>query len=329
MKRCALSVALSLAFPQAAFAAENSPQVVIFSSIAMVVFVAVVLIYQFSAVKKSDDPDNTTLANQDSILDKLNYRLNPDAVYRVEVYRQSGNAERVEGPILGRLVAEKILTSMRRASITAVSITERSDRIDVRRLIHNGRGRQEGKRIGGYFITQISSPVRNLPRPSSADNKPTEAVDAPLQISSNSDAEAALIKSWSRIESQIPADGLEAVRRFVSGFDMASGKGEGTVSHVDFFLFLSFIDRFLCGEADITPSVREELGRSEARHHQAIYRQATRSKVRGIESFGVEPKDVKNAFINWFDLLSFADFVRENRPRVLALELEEYSEPDK
>lgn len=320
--RMAVASTAATLTPQHVWAAENSPQVVVFSSLAMVLLVAAILIYQWAAVKGAHDSENHMTADQGSILYKLNHYLNPAALYRIEVYRQSGNTERVEGPISGQLVAEKVLASMRRASITAVSISKRSGGIDVRRLIYNGRGRQEGKRIGGYFITLVLTPTNDVGAKQSINAKPTEQISSPIQVSVKSEAEAALIKSWYRIDNQIASSDMQSVRAFMSGFDRVSGKGEGSISHVDFFLFLSFVDRYLCGEAPITPEIRDQLGKSDAAHHQKIFRQNKRVKIRGIESFDAKPEAIKEAFTIWFNLLGFADVVKENRPSILTLDLE-------
>jgi hypothetical protein len=324
MKRIAALSVLLLLIPQFAFAAQNSPEVIIISSVAMLVLAAFVVIYQVSASKGAASSDNANLADQNSILFKLNYRINGASIYKIEVYRQSGNIERVEYPILGSDVAEKILTSMRRASITAVSITERAGGIDIRRLIHNGRGRQEGKRIGGYFITEVSSSVRSLGGMSKERTPTQNDVDnEPISISATSEAEAALIKCWYRIADQIPTDEMGNVRNFVSGFDEKTGMGTGSISHVDFFVFLALIDKFLIGEADITTAVRSELENSDSPHHRVIANEVGRSRIRGIESFGASPKDIKVAFERWFHLLSFAEVIRENRPKTLSINLDD------
>lgn len=324
VKRHTAATIILLMLPQGASAAETSPQVVVFSILATIFLIAIILIYQAAALKGSANPDDDALANQVSILYKLNHRINPEAMYRIEVYRQSGNTERIEGPVAGKQVAEKVLSSMRRASITLVSISERSGGIDVRRVIYNGRGRQEGKRIGGYFINQISVAGTKFTKNSSAEAETIEKIEGPLSISTKDDAEAALIKSWYRIDAQFRADEMQSIRQFVSGFDMVSGRGAGTISQVDFFLFLSFVDKFLCGEAIITSSIRDELRNSDALHHKSIFEQAGRTNIKGLESFDVPPKDIKIAFTRWFNLLGFADIIRENRPRILSLDLDEY-----
>lgn len=322
MKKIVAASTVLMVVPNLAHAAENSPQVIILSTIAFLVFVGIVLLFQMSASKEATNPSNENFADQNSILYKLNHRIDQNSTYKISVYRQSENIERVEGPISGKNVAEKILTSMRRASITAVSISNHKDGIDVRRAIYNGRGRQEGKRIGSYLITEILSPKTHNPTvPIPSEESAISTANGNIKVFSSSESEAAIIKSWYRIEDQISPEKMKPTRDFLQGFDKKSGVGRSEISQVDFFVFLSFVDKYLAGEAKITPSVRAELSESDAPHHQSILADSNREKMRGIEAFNANPKEIQEKFREWYSYLQFSDQVKENRPQTLTITL--------
>jgi hypothetical protein len=325
VQNIAILSVVALLLPSAANAAGNSPEVILFSCLAVVIIVGLIALFHFSG-RSTSSSSSEHLANQASLLYKLNYFLDHSAVYRIEVYRQSGNIERVEGPIQGKQVAEKILSSMRRASISAVSIMQSSDGIDVRRLVHNGRGRQEGKRIGSYLIVNLStsgnstSHVTDSPSDTSAQSENHD-----ITVVVKSEAEAALIKSWYRIDSQISVGRMQYVRDFLKNFDPTTGVGEGTIKQTDFFVFLTYVDKFLVGTSDVSSEVREELGRSAALHHQFILKEENRQIIYGIETFNASPSEIQRIFIDWFNRLSFADVIRENRPKTLTVSLPRYT----
>ncbi len=325
VQNIAILSVVALLLPSAANAAGNSPEVILFSCLAVVIIVGLIALFHFSG-RSTSSSSSEHVANQASLLYKLNYFLDQSAAYRIEVYRQSGNIERVEGPIQGKQVAEKILSSMRRASISAVSIMQSSDGIDVRRLVHNGRGRQEGKRIGSYLIVNLST----------SGNSTSDVTDSPSDTSAQlenhditvvvkSEAEAALIKSWYRIDGQISVGRMQSVRDFLKNFDPTTGVGEGTIKQTDFFVFLTYVDKFLVGTSDVSSEVREELGRSAALHHQFILKEENRQIIYGIETFNASPSEIQRTFIDWFNRLSFADVIRENRPKTLTVSLSRYT----
>ena len=316
MKKIAAASTVLMIAPNVAYAAENSPQVLILSTIAMVLLVAVILIFQISASKEATNPTNGNFADQSSILYKLNNIIDQNATYKVEVYRQSGNIERVDGPLSGTNVSEKILTAMRRAKITTVTISNYRDEIDVKRVIYNGRSRQEGKRIGGYLIKKIQS-ANNVNEVSAIPLADSRF----LTISASSESEVAIIKSWYRIEDQISSEIAKPINNFLQGFDKKTGIGNNDISQVDFFLFLSIVDQYLAGEGKITALARAELSESDAPHHQSIFADSSREKMRGIETFDVNPNEIQEKFIEWYSKLEHADKITENRPLTLTITL--------
>jgi hypothetical protein len=326
VQNIALLSVVALLLPSAANAAGNSPEVILFSCLAVVIFVGFIAFFHFSGRSTSSSSASEHVANQASLLYKLNYFLDQSATYRIEVYRQSGNIERVEGPIQGKQVAEKILSSMRRASISAVSIMQSSDGIDVRRLVHNGRGRQEGKRIGSYLIVNLSTSENSTPHVTdSPSNTSAQSENHDITLVVKGEAEAALIKSWYRIDGQISVGRMQSVRDFLKNFDPTTGVGEGTIKQTDFFVFLTYVDKFLVGTSDVSSEVREELGRSAALHHQFILKEENRQIIYGIETFNASPSEIQRIFIDWFNRLSFSDVIRENRPKTLTVSLPRYT----
>ncbi len=322
MQNIAILSVVALLLPSAANAAGNSPEVILFSCLAVVIFVGFIAFFHFSGRSTSSSSASEHVANQASLLYKLNYFLDQSATYRIEVYRQSGNIERVEGPIQGKQVAEKILSSMRRASISVVSIMQSSDGIDVRRLVHNGRGRQEGKRIGGYLIVNLSTGrTTDANKTDRHEDKSPQSENQDVTVVVKSEAEAALIKSWYHIDAQIPDDRMKSVRDFLQHFDPVTRTGEATISQMDFFVFLTYIDKFLVGTSDLSPEVRAELGQSAAAHHQYVFKDSSRSFIYGIEAFDVSPSEIQIVYTSWFNRLSFAGVIRENRPQTLTFGL--------
>ena len=120
--------------------------------LAIVVFGVVVFAAIFWSQEKLDDPNNETFIYIDQIQDI--WKLLPEADYDPVVWRQSGEIHSHSEFTMSREDAlEYVLKTMRRAKIDAVSVLENTeDEFTVRRSVQNARGRQEGKRVGGFTL---------------------------------------------------------------------------------------------------------------------------------------------------------------------------------
>jgi len=54
-------------------------------------------------------------------------------------------------------------------------------------------------------------------------------------------------------------------------------------------------------------------------------KEENRQIIYGIETFNASPSEVQRIFIGWFNRLSFADVIRENRPKTLTVSLPRYT----
>ena len=120
--------------------------------LAIVVFGVIVFAAIFWSQEKLDDPNNETFIYIDQIHDI--WKLLPEADYDPVVWRQSGEIHSHSEFTMSREDAlEYVLKTMRRAKIDAVSVLENTeDEFTVRRSVQNARGRQEGKRVGGFTL---------------------------------------------------------------------------------------------------------------------------------------------------------------------------------
>lgn len=142
--------------PTCASAAQNSPEVVVLTTLGMLVLGAFVIHAAMKADEAADDPENTSFASADNIAEKLTTIVSTTQRFNLEVVRQSGNVERVVENLSFEQVVKQISQTMRRAKIYSVSIGKSGEKIIIRRTMHNGRGRQEGKLVGGFTLTPIS-----------------------------------------------------------------------------------------------------------------------------------------------------------------------------
>jgi hypothetical protein len=120
--------------------------------LAMVVFGVFVFAAVFRSQEKLDDPNNETFIYIYQI--KEVWKLLPEADYDPVVWRQSGEIHSHSEFTMSREDAlDYVLKTMRRAGIDAVSVlTNTEDEFTVRRSVQNARGRQEGKRVGGFTL---------------------------------------------------------------------------------------------------------------------------------------------------------------------------------
>lgn len=120
--------------------------------LAIIVFGVIVFAAIFWSQEKLDDPNNETFIYIDQIQDV--WKLLPEADYDPVVWRQSGEIHSHSEFTMSREDAlEYVLKTMRRAKIESVSVLENTeDEFTVRRSVQNARGRQEGKRVGGFTL---------------------------------------------------------------------------------------------------------------------------------------------------------------------------------
>ena len=120
--------------------------------LAIVVFGVIVFAAIFWSQEKLDDPNNETFIYIEQIQDV--WKLLPEADYDPVVWRQSGEIHSHSEFTMSREDAlEYVLKTMKRAKIESVSVLENTeDEFTVRRSVQNARGRQEGKRVGGFTL---------------------------------------------------------------------------------------------------------------------------------------------------------------------------------
>lgn len=126
---------------------ENFAAIFIFALVAIVG-----LLIQLSASESAIDPKNASYANPHNLREKLYSQLDKNTSYTVYVMRQSGNVERYYENVEACNVPELIVPVVRRAKIDTVAIGKTSKGLKIWRTMHNHRGRNEGKRIGGFKI---------------------------------------------------------------------------------------------------------------------------------------------------------------------------------
>jgi len=120
--------------------------------LATIVFGVIAFAAIFWSQEKLDDPNNETFIYIDQIQDVG--KLLPESDYDPVVWRQSGEIHSHSEFTMSREDAlEYVLKTMKRAKIESVSVLENTeDEFTVRRSVQNARGRQEGKRVGGFTL---------------------------------------------------------------------------------------------------------------------------------------------------------------------------------
>lgn len=106
-----------------------------------------------------DDPDNDKVVYLHQLVDVV--KLCGRGSWVVTIMRQSGNVHStkvVDGDAAAALQAA--LATFRRAGIDAVAlVTNEASELNVRRLFHNHRGSNEGKKVGGAVIKLVTGGV--------------------------------------------------------------------------------------------------------------------------------------------------------------------------
>ena len=119
--------------------------------IGFVIFALFIAMFKLSQL---NDPDNTEVVTPEQL---TSLSLLKQGACQAVLIRQSGNVYRE----LGQFEAPEaalidVLKSFRRAKIDAISISQNTpERLEVHRIFHNHRGRQEGKKLGGALIISL------------------------------------------------------------------------------------------------------------------------------------------------------------------------------
>ena len=145
-----------IATPSFAFAGENTPASIVLGTIGMLAISALVLVVALNAEKGASDPSNSNYATADNIFQKLSQTIDSRGVYSLSVIRQSGNIQRTYDRVTFNEAVAQISQTMRRAKIDTVAISTSGNKTQIFRTVHNGRGRQEGKRIGGFELIKLN-----------------------------------------------------------------------------------------------------------------------------------------------------------------------------
>lgn len=157
MKRSSIFlVAVITSAPSYAFASENTPTSIILGTVGMLAISALVLIVALKAEQGASDPSNANFATVANIRQKLMQTIDTRGIYSLSVIRQSGNVERSYAKLSFNDAISQITQTMRRAKIDTVAIAQSGATTRIYRTMHNGRGRQEGKRIGGFELTKLN-----------------------------------------------------------------------------------------------------------------------------------------------------------------------------
>ena len=309
--------------PSAALANQNSPEVIIFSSLAMLVLAVFVVYYASKADEAAVDPENASFADQDTLPAKLQRLMDDDGTYTLAVVRQSGNVERIVENLTAAEVVKKVSQTMRKAKIETVSISANGDALHLYRVMHNGRGRQEGKRIGGFDIVQTGWGSNNISTmmDDGLELDLDDDDDPALEFTFDADNEAkkAIIKSFFTMVSTMKqslddtemADIPEAL---IESFDPETGEGSATLDAADLVTLLVFSDLHLSGEAEMTPAIREQFSSSETPWQQEIGEDMRILTVTGIMGYGsTTPAEIKEEFSSfWYICELFVGFESKN-----------------
>jgi hypothetical protein len=325
LRKLILGVFLALC-PSAAFANQNSPEMIIFGSLAMVALAGFGVYYAFKADEAALDPENSSFADQDTLPAKLQRLMDQGGTYSLAVVRQSGNVERIVENLTAPEVVKKVSQTMRKAKIETVSLSADGDALQLYRVMHNGRGRQEGKRIGGFNIVQtgwgsddISIMMDDNHELDLGDND-----DPALEFNFDADNEAkkAIIKSFFTIVSTMKhslndTEMPNIPEALIENFDPETGEGSATLDAADLVTLLVYSDLHLSGEAEMTSAVREQFSSSDTVWQQKIGQDESILTVTGVLGYGsTTPEEVKEEFSSFWDICElFVSFESKNPHR--------------
>lgn len=309
--------------PSAAFANQNSPAVIILSSLAMLVLAGFVVYYASKADEAAVDPENASFADQDTLPAKLQRLMDDGGTYTLAVVRQSGNVERIVENLTATEVVKKVSQTMRKAKIETVSISADGDALHLYRVMHNGRGRQEGKRIGGFDIVQTGWGSNNISTmmDDGLELDLGDDDDPALEFNFDADNEAkkAIIKSFFTMVSTMKqslddTEMPDIPEALIESFDPETGEGSATLDAADLVTLLVYSDLHLSGEAEMTPAIREQFSSSETPWQQEIGEDMRILTVTGIMAYGsTTPVEIKEEFSLFWDTCKlFVGFESKN-----------------
>jgi len=313
-------VFLAVILPTPALANQNTPEMIIFGSLGMALIAGFAIFYSFQSNEGAVDLDNFDYANEETLQPKLSLMLPENGIFSLSVIRQSGNVERVTENLSLYDVTAKILYTMQKAKIDTLSLNQTDNLLRLYRTSHNARGKQEGKRIGGFDILQTGEGLTET----GVDNKMLAA--EMINLNPQSEAEKAIIKAFLQAAEQAPDNAPEELIR---SFDADTGEGNDDFHHHAIVLMLLYADTVLLGRAKMTSKVREQFKSSEIIWQQQLGNDQSVNYVMGIHGFGsTTPKDVKEAFLQYWQLcenkigsdhlsLGTGELMNTRRPKIL------------
>jgi hypothetical protein len=321
-------------FPSAAFAAENGPIELAIGIGGMVILSIFVLAFANKADNAAEDPTNMEFADLDTLYSKLISQLDLVGAYNLHIVRQSGNVERTIEQLDVNEVVSQISSTMKRAKIDLVSIHGDANHLELYRVMHNGRGRQEGKRIGGFEVQKVGEYNSSVLPDNDQLLLDNADEDLPVEINLTTDSEAkkAIVKAFFYASEAV--EGLPSI--ITDRFDPETAEGSAEIEVTDFIMFLISADQYLTGVGELTDEFRQQLIDSDASWQQAIGNDNSISTMLGITSFGsASPQEIKEEFVSLWELAEllltlhdeagmvpgtkelYLDLVENNRPKIL------------
>ena len=338
--------------PSVAFAAQNGPTEVMLGVLGMIALAGFGIYFTHRSAQRAANPNNFGFSDADALVEKLAHHLDPDSVYILRVIRQSGNIERTVEGLSVNDVIKQVAQTMRRAKIDVVSIGGSPNHLKLFRTMHNGRGRQEGKRIGGFEVLRATNNTsgygsvrQGLTNAANeieaANNKPSLVDDDistfQIHLHPMNEAQKAIVKAYFRIYKQL-FSGDDTISEFYNG---ETGEGDGKWHYSTIINVLMVSDAYLSGTTDLTPELRKAFASSETAWQREIAKDFTRKKVTGAMAFGdTTPTEIKREMCRlWseclekdksrFGLNSPSVLIPERRPKFLDERQEHYSLPER
>jgi hypothetical protein len=282
-KKSLLLIPIFWLSPSPSLSSENSPEMIIMTSFGMLIIVALVIFSAMKSDRGAEDFHNTQFANVENLERKLLQHVNRNAYVSLLIVRQSGNIERTIDDIPFKEAIKQISQTMRRAKIDTVSISASDAKISIYRTIHNGKGRQEGKRIGGFELFLLNE--------QNAEEKITEFGDIEelqldqesfVRIKPSNAAQRSIVIAFLKIYDQFD----EYPDIFLSSYDQQTGDGDEVFHYEIVIKFLLIADAYLRGETEFTSELRKEFFSSDKSWQQEIAKDMDRKTVIGAMAFG-------------------------------------------
>ena len=344
VKKLFLSVSIVIGvLPSSAFAAGNSSLELIIGIGGMVVISALVLIVSMKAGKGASDPNNGNYADIHTLHSKVVSQLSDNHLYDMELVRQSGNTERTIENLGSYEIVQQVIATMQRAKIDLVSISGDENNMRIYRMSHNARGRQEGKRIGGFEIRKngLLYPQNSLGHSQSSNVKDftiseeTNFEDINVNISKSmasvqntsikldtfkNEEQKSIIKSFFEVSEHFD----DLPQAIVSNFDSKTGEGSDEFGFMGIIRMLIIADAHLSGEADFTSDLREQFKSSDVEWQKKIGNDQSMLTINGVMAYGdSSPSKIQNEFISLWEtcehLVSQEEYDNDELDRELRL----------